>query len=148
MKDPSKLNFIVEKNRDADSEELSHVGKDLSHMSKNDFLYKAAYSTQNPEEQLKSLAEEYFRIVVVKHKMDKLFDMGSGITTECTRVLNKSMNEYGYYVRKVVIKDIEPEKSGKLLLGDLTDERYSDEFYERYRGQREGTGGSHYPCRR
>jgi regulator of protease activity HflC (stomatin/prohibitin superfamily) len=82
-------------------------------MSKSDFLYKAAYSTQSPEEQLTSLAEEYFRIVVVKHKMDKLFDLGSSITTECTRVLNRSMNEYGYYIKKVVIRDIEPEASGK-----------------------------------
>lgn len=110
IRDPTKLSFELE--GDNAKKELGQAGKDLSHMSKKDFLYKAAYSTQNPEEQLKSLAEEYFRIVVVKHKMDKLFDLGSSVTTECCKVLNRSMCEYGYHVKKVVIKDIEPESSG------------------------------------
>lgn len=120
VKDPTKLSFELDDGpKKSPKRELGAAGKDLSHMSKNDFLYEAAYSTQNPEEQLKSLAEEYFRIVVVKHKMDKLFDLGSSITTECTKVLNRSMNEYGYHVKKVVIKDIEPEKSVMDSMNDI-----------------------------
>jgi len=90
--------------------QLDSTVKDLSHMSKDDFFYTAIYATQNPAAQLQSLAEEYFRIVIVKQKLDKLFDLGSSITSECRHVLNRSMNQYGYYVKKVVIRDICPEK--------------------------------------
>jgi len=93
--------------------------KDLSHMTKEDFWYKAVYSTKNPQAQLASLTEEYFRIVVVKHKLDKLFDLGSNITSECCQVLNHSMNEYGYFVKRVVIKEILPEKSVIAAMNDI-----------------------------
>lgn len=48
--------------------------------------------------------------------MDKLFDLGLTITKECTHVLNNSMNEFGFLVKKVVIRDILPEDRGLLPL--------------------------------
>lgn len=88
------------------------VHADLSKLSREDFLYRAAYKSRNPELQLRSHAEEYFRITVNKYKMDKLFDLGLTITNECSLVLNKAMNDFGYCVRKVVIRDILPEERG------------------------------------
>lgn len=80
----------------------------VSAMKKDDFFYAAAYSVRDPELVIKSVVEEYFRIVINKHKMDKLFDLGTSITLECTRIVNRAIVEYGYCVKKVVIKDIEP----------------------------------------
>jgi len=92
---------------------------DLSKLSRQDFLYRAAYKATNPELQLTSHAEEYFRITVAKHKMDRLFDLGLTITTECARVLNRAINDYGFLVRKVVIRDIMPEERVKKAMNDI-----------------------------
>jgi len=96
---------------------MEHV--DLSKLSKNDFLYRAAYKSTNPELQLTSHAEEYFRITVAKHKMDRLFDLGLTITIECSHVLNRAINEYGFLVRKVVIRDIMPEDRVRKAMNDI-----------------------------
>lgn len=93
--------------------ELEHF--DVSTLKKDDFLYAAAYSVRDPEMVIKSVVEEFFRIVVNKHKMDKLFDLGTSITSECSRIVNSTIVEYGYCVKKVVIKDIEPVGRSKRM---------------------------------
>jgi len=97
--------------------DLDH--SDLSKLSREDFLYRAVYKSINPEQQLISHAEEYFRITVAEYKMDKLFDLGLTITTECTQVLNRAMNDFGYLVRKVVIRDINPEDRVRQAMNDI-----------------------------
>jgi len=105
----------------SDEEEMEHDLEhvDLSKLSKSDFLYRATYKSTNPELQLTSHAEEYFRITVAKHKMDRLFDLGLTITIECSHVLNRAINEYGYLVRKVVIRDILPEDRVRKAMNDI-----------------------------
>jgi hypothetical protein len=108
-------------------------------MKKEDFLYAAAYSTRDPEAMIKAVVEEFFRIVVNRHKMDKLFDLGESMTSECTRIVNQSMLEYGYCIKKTVVKDIEPSgRSKPFQLHYLTCSSSSNEQYrikpERKRG--------------
>jgi len=124
IQDPSKcleseLEHDPKKKKGEKDAQIDTTKKDLSHMTKEDFFYKAVYATLSPESQLRSLTEEYFRIVVVKHKLDRLFDLGSTITSECRHVLNRSMNEYGYYVKKIVITDIQPEKTVTSAMNDI-----------------------------
>lgn len=93
---------------DENSDQFELQEFDVSKMKKEDFFYAAAYSVRDPELVIKSVVEEFFRIVINKHKMDKLFDLGTSITSECSRIVNQTMVEYGYCLKKVVIKDIEP----------------------------------------
>jgi len=119
---PKQKQLLKDKGSASDSEDdmehdLEHT--DLSHLQREDFLYRAAYKATNPELQLTSHAEEYFRITVAKHKMDRLFDLGLTITTECARVLNRAINDYGFLVRKVVIRDILPEDRVRRAMNDI-----------------------------
>lgn len=92
-------------------EELRALDPDL-------ILYRAAFSSDSPLMQITAYVtahfifpplkgrhtEEYFRITVAQHTMDKLFDLGNTLTTSCQALLNAALNEYGYCVQKVVIK--------------------------------------------
>jgi regulator of protease activity HflC (stomatin/prohibitin superfamily) len=102
----------------AESEhDMAHT--DLSRLSKEDFFYRASYGSHDPEHQVATHAEEFFRITVAKYKMDKLFDMGTTITQQCSHVLNKAINEYGYKVIKCVIRDILPEDRVRRAMNDI-----------------------------
>jgi len=95
------------------------INSELQNLTKDDFYYRAAYKTTIPDMQLKSHAEEYFRITVAKYKMDKLFDLGMTITNECCAVLNRAMNDFGYLIKKVVIRDIYPEEKVRKAMNDI-----------------------------
>jgi len=75
--------------------------------------------TLNPEAQIRDNAEQFFRIQVAQIYMDKLFDLGQTITKQCQVVLNKAMNHYGYLIKKVVIRDIDPEASVRNAMNDI-----------------------------
>jgi regulator of protease activity HflC (stomatin/prohibitin superfamily) len=88
-------------------------------MTRDDLLYASIYRTQNPEQQIKDIAEQFFRIQVSATEMDNLFNLGLSITRQCQQVLNAAMNHYGYIVKKVVIRDISPEESVRRAMNDI-----------------------------
>jgi len=88
-------------------------------MSRGDLLYASVYRTQNPEQQIKDNAEQFFRIQVAAIEMDNLFNLGLSITRQCQQVLNSAMNHYGYIIKKVVIRDISPEESVRKAMNDI-----------------------------
>jgi len=102
-----------------ESSEHDMAHTDLSRLSREDFYYRASYASHDSENQVATHAEEFFRITVAKYKMDKLFDMGTTITQECARVLNKAINEYGFKVIKVVIRDILPEDRVRRAMNEI-----------------------------
>lgn len=93
-------------------EELRALDPDL-------ILYRAAFSSDSPLMQITAHTEEYFRITVAQHTMDKLFDLGNTLTTSCQALLNAALNEYGYCVQKVVINSINPENQVKAAMNDI-----------------------------
>jgi len=110
--------------QDNDDDEHSHgVNKNKQvnarTMSKSDLLYAAVYRTQNPEQQIKDNAEQFFRIQVSATEMDNLFNLGLSITRQCTQVLNNAMNHYGYLIKKVVIRDIAPAQDVRNAMNDI-----------------------------
>jgi len=93
-------------------EELRALDPDL-------ILYRASFSSDSPLMQITAHTEEYFRITVAQHTMDKLFDLGNTLTTSCQALLNSTMNEYGFCVQKVVINSINPENQVKAAMNDI-----------------------------
>jgi regulator of protease activity HflC (stomatin/prohibitin superfamily) len=103
----------------ASEHDMSHGYHDLNRLSKDDFFWRATYASHLPDNQVVVHSEEFFRITVAKYKMDKLFDLGTTITAECARVLNRAINEYGFKVIKVVIRDILPEDRVRRAMNDI-----------------------------
>jgi len=100
-------------------DEEAQISIDLTTLSPEQLLYRAAFSSEDPLAQISSHTEEYFRICVAQYTMDKLFDLGNSITAGCQALLNKSMNEYGYCIQKVVINAIHPEERVRNAMNDI-----------------------------
>jgi len=88
-------------------------------MTRDELLYASVYKTQNPEQQIKDNAEQFFRIQVNGINMDQLFNLGLSVTRQCQEVLNKAMNHYGYLIKKVVLRDISPEPAVRNAMNDI-----------------------------
>jgi len=113
-RDGASVALEVSSSSSSQSEDLNYFDQHADNSAifkktRDELLYQAAYSTYDPEQQILCVIEEYFRITVNKHKMDDLFDLGSSITIDCCKVANRTINEYGYGVKKVVVKDIQPD---------------------------------------
>jgi len=93
--------------------------ENLKTLTPETLLYRACFSIEKPLVQITSHTEEYFRITVAQHTMDKLFDLGNSLTFACQSLLNATMNEYGYCIQKVVINAIHPEERVKAAMNDI-----------------------------
>jgi len=98
---------------------VAQSSENLKALTHEQLLYRACFASEDPLAQITSHTEEYFRITVAQHTMDKLFDLGNSLTASCQSLLNATMNEYGYCVQKVVINAIHPEERVKAAMNDI-----------------------------
>ncbi len=71
-------------------------------------IYDAFYKLQNPYEQMSSYIFDVVRAEVPKMKLDDVFERKDDIAVAIKRELDEAMNEYGYFIVKALVTDIDP----------------------------------------
>ncbi len=84
-----------------------------------DTIYEAFYKLQNPTEQMAAYIFDVVRAEVPKMKLDDVFERKDDIAVAIRRELDESMNEYGYYIVKALVTDIDPAQEVKNAMNHI-----------------------------
>ncbi|MEY3050783.1 MAG: hypothetical protein RLY31_568 [Bacteroidota bacterium] len=84
-----------------------------------DTIYEAFYKLQNPTEQMAAYIFDVVRAEVPKMKLDDVFERKDDIAVAIRRELDESMNEYGYYIVKALVTDIDPAQEVKHAMNHI-----------------------------
>jgi len=82
-------------------------------------LYNAYYRLEKPVDQILAFMEEYFRFHGMEYTLDEMFAAKNDMTHELQNLLNQKMNPYGYVIKNILVKDIEPDVKVKLAMNDI-----------------------------
>lgn len=86
---------------------------------KQESIYDAFYKLQNPFEQMSSYIFDVVRAEVPKMKLDDVFERKDDIAVAIRRELDEAMNEYGYYIVKALVTDIDPAAEVKQAMNHI-----------------------------
>jgi regulator of protease activity HflC (stomatin/prohibitin superfamily) len=78
-----------------------------------DKIKEATYSLDNPRNQIASYIFDDVRAEVPKLELDDVFAKKDDIASAVQKNIAESMNEYGYYIIKALITDIDPDHKVK-----------------------------------
>jgi len=82
-------------------------------------IYNAYYRLDDPEQQIISYLEEYFRFHGMEYSLDEMFAAKNDMTHELQNMLNEKMNPYGHVICNVLVKDIDPDDTVKKAMNDI-----------------------------
>lgn len=82
-------------------------------------VYDAFYKLQNPYEQMSSYIFDVVRAEVPKMKLDDVFERKDDIAVAIRRELDEAMNEYGYFIVKALVTDIDPAAEVKQAMNHI-----------------------------
>jgi regulator of protease activity HflC (stomatin/prohibitin superfamily) len=85
----------------------------------SNLVYQAWYKLSKPYHQVQSMIEEYFRFHAMEYTLDQLYSAKNNLTHELQDILNKRMNPFGYIIKNVLVKDIDPEAKVKAAMNDI-----------------------------
>ncbi|MBK9012642.1 MAG: SPFH domain-containing protein [Saprospiraceae bacterium] len=91
----------------------------VQYLIKPDSIYDAFYKLQNPYEQMSSYIFDVVRAEVPKMKLDDVFERKDDIAVAIKRELDEAMNEYGYYIVKALVTDIDPAAAVKEAMNHI-----------------------------
>ncbi len=91
----------------------------VQYMIKQDSIYDAFYKLQNPYEQMSSYIFDVVRAEVPKMKLDDVFERKDDIAVAIKRELDEAMNEYGYFIVKALVTDIDPAAAVKEAMNHI-----------------------------
>lgn len=86
---------------------------------KEESVYDAFYKLQNPYEQMSSYIFDVVRAEVPKMKLDDVFERKDDIAVAIRRELDEAMNEYGYFIVKALVTDIDPAAEVKQAMNHI-----------------------------
>ncbi len=86
---------------------------------KQDSVYDAFYKLQNPYEQMSSYIFDVVRAEVPKMKLDDVYVRKDDIAIAIARELDEAMNEYGYFIVKALVTDIDPAAEVKQAMNHI-----------------------------
>ena len=81
-----------------------------------DKVYDAFYKLDFPQDQITSYVFDLIRSQVPKMKLDDVFSKQDDIAVAVKQSLGDAMEEYGYFIVKALVTDIEPDAEVKLSL--------------------------------
>ena len=84
-----------------------------------DTVYEAFYKLQNPHEQMAAYIFDVVRAEVPKMKLDDVFERKDDIAVAIRRELDESMNEYGIFIVKALVTDIDPAQEVKQAMNHI-----------------------------
>jgi regulator of protease activity HflC (stomatin/prohibitin superfamily) len=82
-------------------------------------VYEAFYKLQNPNEQMAAYIFDVVRAEVPKMKLDDVFERKDDIAVAIRRELDESMNEYGIFIVKALVTDIDPAQEVKQAMNHI-----------------------------
>jgi regulator of protease activity HflC (stomatin/prohibitin superfamily) len=91
----------------------------VQYMIKPESIYDAFYKLQNPYEQMSSYIFDVVRAEVPKMKLDDVFERKDDIAIAIKSELDDAMNEYGYYIVKALVTDIDPAAAVKEAMNHI-----------------------------
>lgn len=91
----------------------------VQYMIKPESIYDAFYKLQNPYEQMSSYIFDVVRAEVPKMKLDDVFERKDDIAVAIKRELDEAMNEYGYFIVKALVTDIDPAAEVKQAMNHI-----------------------------
>ncbi len=91
----------------------------VQYLIKPESIYDAFYKLQNPYEQMSSYIFDVVRAEVPKMKLDDVFERKDDIAVAIKRELDEAMNEYGYFIVKALVTDIDPAAEVKLAMNHI-----------------------------
>ncbi len=91
----------------------------VQYLIKPESIYDAFYKLQNPYEQMSSYIFDVVRAEVPKMKLDDVFERKDDIAVAIKRELDEAMNEYGYYIVKALVTDIDPAAAVKEAMNHI-----------------------------
>lgn len=91
----------------------------VQYMIKPESIYDAFYKLQNPYEQMSSYIFDVVRAEVPKMKLDDVFERKDDIAIAIKSELDEAMNEYGYYIVKALVTDIDPAAAVKEAMNHI-----------------------------
>jgi regulator of protease activity HflC (stomatin/prohibitin superfamily) len=91
----------------------------VQYLIKPESVYDAFYKLQNPFEQMSSYIFDVVRAEVPKMKLDDVFERKDDIAVAIKRELDEAMNEYGYFIVKALVTDIDPAAEVKQAMNHI-----------------------------
>lgn len=91
----------------------------VQYVIKQESIYDAFYKLQNPYEQMSSYIFDVVRAEVPKMKLDDVFERKDDIAVAIKSELDDAMNEYGYYIVKALVTDIDPAAAVKEAMNHI-----------------------------
>ncbi len=84
-----------------------------------DSVYDAFYKLQNPFEQMSAYIFDVVRAEVPKMKLDDVFERKDDIAVAIRSELDEAMSEYGYFIVKALVTDIDPASEVKQAMNHI-----------------------------
>ncbi|MCF8247753.1 MAG: SPFH domain-containing protein [Saprospiraceae bacterium] len=91
----------------------------VQYVIRQESIYDAFYKLQNPYEQMSSYIFDVVRAEVPKMKLDDVFERKDDIAVAIKRELDEAMNEYGYFIVKALVTDIDPAAAVKEAMNHI-----------------------------
>lgn len=84
-----------------------------------DQVYDAFYRLENPSSQITSYVFDVVRAEVPKLRLDDVFEKKDDIAVAVKSELTDAMNDYGYYIVKALVTDIDPDEQVKQAMNRI-----------------------------
>jgi len=84
-----------------------------------DLIYRAYYKLSDPISQIKTFIEQYFRFHGMEYTLDAMFAAKDELVIELLNELNDKVNNFGYIVYDVLVKDISPSLQVRNAMNDV-----------------------------
>ena len=84
-----------------------------------DKVYDAFYKLDFPQDQITSYVFDLIRSQVPKMKLDDVFSKQDDIAVAVKQSLGEAMDEYGYFIVKALVTDIEPDAEVKIAMNRI-----------------------------
>lgn len=81
--------------------------------------YEAIYRMSNPRGQIDSYVSDVVRGQVPQLPLDELFESKDHIASAVKERLSKSMSEYGYCIRQVLVTDLRPDDKVRHAMNEI-----------------------------
>lgn len=87
---------------------MERIRRDGPAQMDTNLIYQAYYRLNDPVQQILAHVEQYFRFHGMEYTFDELYSARENMTHNLINDLNEKMNQYGYIIRNILVKDIVP----------------------------------------
>jgi regulator of protease activity HflC (stomatin/prohibitin superfamily) len=96
-----------------------HMKVSVQYQVVADKVYEAFYMLQDPKTQVTAYVFDVVRAEVPKMRLDEVFERKDDIAIAIKQELTEAMDNYGYFIVKALVTDIDPDDQVKLAMNRI-----------------------------